>query len=286
MAVRVSVPDAEADLAADALWQAGAAAIEERPGVLVAGTDDGGDPAALLAAVAGRWPAEVVVVDLDTALDAWRPHARAVEVGRRLVVRPPWVAPPDASPGRRVDVVIDPGRSFGHGGHPSTRLVLAALDDLVHGGEQVLDRGCGSGVLAIAALALGASSAMAVDIDPAAVAATLDNAARNGVADRLVAVDDLATLAGSGAGDGDDDVDRATLVGDVDLAVANVLLPEHAVVAPAVARALAPGALVVVSGVLTSQRDEAAACYADEGLVPLGPARVDDGWLALTLGAG
>lgn len=281
-AVRVAVPDAEAELAADALWQAGAAAIEERPGVLLAGTDEGVDPGALLAAVVDRWPAEVVVVDLDGALDAWRAHARAVVVGRRLVVRPPWVAPPDEPPDerdgrgdavdldRRVDVVIDPGRAFGHGGHPSTRLVLAALDDLVQGGERVLDVGSGSGVLAIAALALGAASAVAVDTDPAAVAVTLDNAARNDVADRLVAGDDLTAVEGG-----------------FDLVVANLLLPQHAAVAPPVAEALAPGAAAVVSGALTSQRDEIVACYADEGLVvPAGSERLEDDWLALTLRAG
>ena len=204
-AVRVAVTAAEAELAADALWQAGAAAIEEQAGALVAATADGGDPARLLAAVAGRWPAEAVPVDLDGALDAWRLHARAVAVGDRLVVRPPWVervgaGAPGGPPSDAVDVVVDPGRAFGHGAHPTTWLVLRALVDLVRGGERVLDVGCGSGVLAVAALALGAGSAVGVDIDPAARAATRANAARNGVADRLAVLDDVARLDGTAGG--------------------------------------------------------------------------------------
>lgn len=267
LAVHVAVPDGDADLAADALWQAGAAAIEERPGLLVAGAA-GGDPAPLLAAVAGRWPAEVVVVDLDAALDAWRRHAMAVAVGDRLVVRPPWVASPGSGP---VEVVIDPGRAFGHGAHPSTRLVLAALDGLIAGGERVLDVGCGSGVLAIAALALGAGTAVGVDIDPAAVAATRDNAVRNGVAGRLEVLGPAADLAGA--------------AGPFDLVLANMLLHDLVGVAPGVAGRLAPGGAVAVSGVLAGQRGDLVAAYRAAGLAPVAE-RAEDGWSGVILRAG
>jgi ribosomal protein L11 methyltransferase len=268
--VRVAVPPADSELAADALWQAGAVAIEEQPGLLVAGVGEGTDPAPLVSAVAGRWPAELVEVDLDAALDAWRPHARAVTVGRRLVVRPPWVDPPagGGDSGTRVDVVIDPGRAFGHGAHPSTRLALAALDELVGGSERVLDIGCGSGVLAIAALALGAGSAVAVDIDPAALAACRANAARNDVADRTTVVDGI---------------DRVPLAG-YDLVVANMLLPELVAVAPLVAARLAGGGTAVASGVLAGQRAELVAACRVAGLAVRGE-RADAGWVALSLGA-
>lgn len=304
--VQVAVPDSQAELAADALWQAGAVAVEERPGLLVAATaSDEVEP--LLDAVAGRWPAEVVAVDLDAALDAWRAHARPVTVGDRLVVRPAWPAgggdgtgdggagagrrgPGAAERHGRVETVIDPGRAFGHGGHPTTRLVLDALDRLVAGGEAVLDAGCGSGVLAIAALALGAAGAVGIDIDPAARAATRANARRNGVADRLEVLDDLAAIevadASTPSRGGAAARGRSPAPGGrYDLIVANMLLSHLIEVGPRVVRALAPGGTLVMSGVLVDQQAALVSAYASPGLRVLDEHRLD-GWAALTLRAG
>ena len=263
--VRVTVLVADADLATDRLWQAGASAIAERavPGGVV--LDAGGDPGSLVAAVAGRWPAETLVVDLAAALDAWRPYARAVTVGDRLVVRPPWVAPLVA-PGA-VEVIVDPGRAFGSGAHPSTRLALAALVQLVQGGERVLDVGCGSGVLALAALALGAAEAVGVDIDPAAREATTANAARNGMGDRLAVTDTIARPAGPTGG-------RYPVV------VANLLLPDLVSLAPEIATAVHEHGALVVSGVLEGQRTEVEQAFTGASVVA---AAGEDGWLALTL---
>jgi ribosomal protein L11 methyltransferase len=262
--VRVTAPAAEAELAADALWQAGAVAIEERAAagsvVLVAAGPGGAgaDPGPLLAAVAGRWPAEVAQVDLDAVLDAWRRHARPVVVGGgRLTVRLDGTPDP-----RSGEIVVDPGRAFGSGAHPSTRLVLEALVGDVRGGERVLDAGSGSGILAVAALALGAAAALAVDIDPSAREATAANAARNGLADRLTVSDTIAGLH--------------------DLVVANVLLADHRALAPAVAAAVADGGTLIASGVLAPQRDALRAAY--PGLTPAAE-RQEDGWLALSLRA-
>ena len=274
---------ADAELAADALWAAGAAAVEERPlaggdVLLVAGRADGGDPEPLLAAVAGRWPAEAVPVDLGAALDAWRDHARAVTAGR-FTVRPPWVAA--APPAGGIELVVDPGRAFGSGSHASTRLALRALGEVVAGGEAVVDVGCGSGVLAVAALAAGAARAVAADVDPAALAATRANAERNGVADRLTVVGDV------------DDV-PAALGPAADVVVANILAPVLVELAPAVRRLAAPGGAIVLSGLLAPQAPAVLAAYAAAG--PADPAAaatptveaeaVDDGWLALTLRVG
>jgi ribosomal protein L11 methyltransferase len=257
---------ADAELAADALWAAGAVAIEERAAaggvVLIAATDraDRGAPGVrpLLDAVAGRWPAEAVAVDVDAALDAWRPYAQPVAVGR-FVVRPPWI-PPNARSG--IEVVIDPGRAFGSGSHASTRLALEALGDAVGEGDRVLDVGCGSGVLAIAALVAGAAEAVGVDTEPEALAATRANAARNGVADRL-------TVAGS------------VPAGGFDLAVANMLAPTLIELAPTITGALRPGGRLVLAGLLASQRADVLAAYRD---LHVTSTHGEADWLALSGG--
>ena len=259
------------DLAADALWRAGAAAIEEREtptGVLlVAGAGPDADIGPLLAAVRDRWPAEVMAVDVGDALDAWRAFARPVTVGRRLRVRPPWV--PAGRRAAPVEVLIDPGRAFGSGAHASTRLALGAIERLVRGGERVLDAGCGSGVLGVAALALGAAEAVGVDRDPNAISASRANAARNGLGDRL-------TVTGRPLGD-------VVAAGrPFDLVAANLLMPDLLAVVPALGAALAPGSYMVVSGILADQQPPVMEAAARLGLVPVGE-ETADGWLAVTL---
>jgi ribosomal protein L11 methyltransferase len=270
----VAVPAAAADVAADALWLAGAIAIEERDApsglLLVAGVAPGGDIGRLLAAVGRRWPAEVVVVDVDAALDAWKPFARAVRAGDRLAVRPSWV--PASPAGGAVEVVIDPGRAFGSGSHVSTRLALAALERLVRGGERVLDAGCGSGVLGIAALVLGAAEVVGVDHDPAAISASRANATRNGVGDRFTARDRPL-----------DEV--AAAEGPFDLVVANLLLPDLLALAPALGAALAADGSVAVSGVVVDQRRRIVGAATRSGLVPVGE-EAAEGWLAVTFARG
>jgi ribosomal protein L11 methyltransferase len=265
----VAVPAADADVAADAMWQAGAIGIEERDTptglLLVAGVAPGGDLGRLLAAVDRRWPAEVVAVDIDAARDAWRPFARAVRAGDRLVVRPPWV--PAIPAGGAVEVVIDPGRAFGSGAHASTRLALAALERLVGGGERVLDAGCGSGVLGIAALALGAAEVVGVDNDPAAVAASRANATLNRVGDRFTASDGPL-----------DEVAAAD--GPFELVVANLLLPDVLALVPALGGALTADGVLAVSGVVVDQRQPVVAAAIRSGLVPVGE-EAAEGWLAV-----
>ena len=134
--------------------------------------------------------------------DAWRAHFRPVPVGRRLLVCPPWEVPPPALAQGRLVVLIEPGRAFGTGGHGSTRSCLELLERALGGGavSHALDVGCGSGILAIAAAALGVRRVDAIDLDPDAVAATEDNARRNAVADRVRAsVADVDGWAGPAA---------------------------------------------------------------------------------------
>ncbi len=116
-------------------------------------------------------------------MEAWKEYYHPIPIGERLIVVPAWMESPD---GNRVPIRIDPGMAFGTGTHPSTQLCLSFVEDRVHPGEAVIDVGCGSGILSIAALKLGASQALAVDIDPQAVMATRVNAQANGVLDRMI----------------------------------------------------------------------------------------------------
>src|SRR5690606_33199087 len=126
------------------------------------------------------------------------------------------------------------GQAFGTGTHESTRLVLAEVDALVRGGERVLDVGCGSGILSIGALLLGAGSALAIDVDPIAVSVTAENAAENGVADRLraetTAIEDVG--------------------GDYELVLANIQSGVLIPMAPSLTARVSPGGHLVLSGLL------------------------------------
>jgi len=275
-ALVVTVATDQADLASDALWALGVAAIEERStadGRVELWTSLGeaqADPTApgygeRLAADLGRWPGEwrwrFELVD-DSVADTWRAFARPIAVADGLVVRPVWV-PYEAPPGTTV-VHIDPGATFGMGDHPTTVLCLRAVNRLVSPGDAVLDVGCGSGVLAIAACRLGAARAVAIDIAPAAVPAVTANAAVNGVADRI----EVTTTP------------VAEVQGAFDLVLANILAPTLVEMAADLRRLLAPGGTLVISGVLADRHHHV--------LDALAPLRVEStatlaGWAAVTL---
>ena len=190
--LQIDVTDDEVDLVSDVLWGIGVDGIEERDSpdgvTLVTEATD-----ALIEAVDGRWRYEIVDIDLAESLDGWRRWATATVLdagavhgtetdGRPVVLRAPWVPPPVAD---ALEVVIDPGHAWGHGGHPSTRGAAELLvrcssrDDF--SSAAVLDVGCGSGVLGVLAARLGAGRVVATDIDPAALEATPANASGNGV---------------------------------------------------------------------------------------------------------
>lgn len=233
--VPVRVDDRE--VRAAQLWDLGATGIEERPDELRAGFDD---RATALAARAAIGSGRVEAVAPGSGLDAGRAHLDVVRVGT-IAVHPPWRAPPPDT----VAISIDPGHSFGSGSHPSTRLALALLSETLlrwdtrDGPPTVLDVGCGSGVLALTAVALGAS-VVAIDVDPAARAATLANAAANDVR----VGDDGPLVVGAGP--------VADHPGPVDLAVVNVTVDIHERLGPEVAQRTD---LVVVAGVLVGHQE-------------------------------
>lgn len=181
-----------------------------------------------------------------------------LRVSERLWIVPSWRSPPDP---RAVNLVLDPGLAFGTGSHPSTRLCLEWLESNVIGGETVLDYGCGSGILAIAALKLGARRAVGVDIDSGAVAAARANAERNRVTVELL--------------DGSEPLDLAA-----DIVIANILANPLIVLAPLLASHCARNGRIALAGILASQESEVRSRYAP--WFSLGPASSAEGWICLS----
>jgi len=181
-----------------------------------------------------------------------------IRISARLWIVPSWHESPDP---QAVNLELDPGLAFGTGSHPTTRLCLQWLDDNLHGGESVLDYGCGSGILAIAAKKLGAGEVVGIDIDPQAVQASRDNAERNGVAIRFALPD-----AAPGA--------------QYDVVIANILSNPLRVLAPALAASVRRGGRIVLSGVLAEQAEEMNGIYGE--WFDMAPAHADEGWARLT----
>jgi len=180
-----------------------------------------------------------------------------IQVAERLWVVPSWSTPPDPA---AAAIILDPGLAFGTGSHPTTRLCIEWLARHVAAGACVLDYGCGSGILAIAAMKLGAAAALGVDIDPDAVTAARANAARNDTAARFQ--DTLAPL----------DM-------NADLVVANILANPLKVLAPLLAAHTGRGGRIALAGLLTPQADDVSAAY-----VPwfdMAPFGAREGWTVL-----
>jgi ribosomal protein L11 methyltransferase len=228
-----------------------------------------GAPGELPALPALRAAVGAAFVDVTTSEVAddwasrWRTFHRPVTIGERLHVRPPWAAAPCPKAGL-LDVVIDPGQAFGTGAHETTRLCLQALLELAPGGALV-DLGCGSGVLAIAAARLGWAPVLGVDHEHESVAATCDNALANGVAVQARHFD----------------LRRDGPVPAAPTVVANLMRPLLLHVAAA-GFAGAPPRTLVVGGLLGHEADEVAASFARRGLHERARRRRGD-WAALTL---
>jgi len=202
---------------------------------------------------------------------AWKQHYQPIPIGERLVIVPAWLDSPDP---KRVAIRIDPGMAFGTGTHPTTQLCMQVIDSLYDGGHRppsVIDLGCGSGILAITALKLGAEQALGVDIDPDSVQASLSNAELNGVSDRLqVGLGSVDEILG-----GDFAIRQAPLV------LANILAPVIIRLLDAgLADLVTPGGALVLSGILAEQASEVEAALQRHGL-PLSERSQEGDWVAL-----
>jgi ribosomal protein L11 methyltransferase len=279
VALVVDVDADEVELASDALWSLGVVAIEERVGAIgrvELWTSLGDDRDAVRSAVSS-FPATWITrtVDVDEAVaDTWRQHATPTFVDDDLVICPAWL---DEDFADAMTVIrIEPGATFGLGDHPTTMMTMRALRrelaarrnasvlDAPVLDASVLDVGCGSGVLAVAAIRFGATRAVGIDISPAAVQVTLANAKRNDVLDAVTA----ATTP----------LDR--IEGTYDIVLANILGPALIELAADLVRVVGDGGVLVISGILADR-------YADvlDALRPLRVDHVDElnGWVAVTL---
>jgi ribosomal protein L11 methyltransferase len=189
-------------------------------------------------------------------------------ISERLWVVPTWHTPPEPL---AINLRLDPGVAFGTGTHPTTRLCLAWLDAHPVAGRRVLDYGCGSGILAVAAALLGAREVIGTDIDPQALEAARANSHANGIAEataHYTATDGLP--------------DTSTGAGTFDVVIANILANPLKLLAPALLARVAPGGALVLAGILDRQADEMIELYgrADRG-VALRAWRTEDGWVCL-----
>jgi ribosomal protein L11 methyltransferase len=254
--VTVRVRSEQLELAQLRLWELGATGLEQRDQTtLVRDADSGG--ALVIAAFPDEVSAQHALREMQSQYEAqilyvpqadwateWRRGFGAQRIGKRLLLHPSW----ELAESKHGDVVltIDPENAFGSGDHETTRLVLQVLDERVDGGERVLDVGCGSGILSIAALRLGATLAIATDIEQDSVIVTTRNAELNGVVNRVRA----STLP------------LAEVDGVFDIVLANIETRVLVQMPEDLQARLAPDGLLVLSGILRPERDELLAAYA------------------------
>jgi len=181
-----------------------------------------------------------------------------IRISAHLWIVPTWRAPPEPN---AINLVLDPGLAFGTGAHPSTRLCLQWLERSIAGGETVLDYGCGSGILTIAALKLGARRAVGVDIDPDAVGTARANARRNDVAGEFLEA-------------------CAPLTFTADVVIANILANPLKVLAPMLASRCRHGGQIALSGILSDQASEVESCYSP--WIAFAPPAEAEGWVCLS----
>jgi ribosomal protein L11 methyltransferase len=203
--------------------------------------------------------------------DAWKEHYQPIKIGEKLLIQPAWL-PVQAT--HRIPIIMDPGMAFGTGTHPSTQLCLMALEKHLIKDQKVIDLGCGSGILSIAAVHLGASEVLALDIDANAVKVALENVEINSVSHALtIRQGSLESLL----------ADEGSQTSSTDLLVANILAKVLIdLIHNGLDQAIKPGGLLILSGILDHQVEEVLHVAQGHNLDPLETYEIQD-WRALVL---
>jgi ribosomal protein L11 methyltransferase len=268
-AVVLVVREDEVDEVSGLVWDLGVSGVEElkfgNGSVELRIGCDGEVAELVIETLSDRWAVSAESVAADTGLDAWREHAQVWRAGSNIVIVPSWLdAPPDVTADDLV-LLIDPGHAFGSASHETTRLCLEAVAEFVTPGAVVADIGCGSGILAIAAVRLGAREAIATDISPDAIIATIENARCNDVAD----VVDVSTAT-------IDELDNSTY----DLVLANIGAATLCSMAQGLVQITKSHGVLVLSGLLAEQIEVVGAALKEAGAV-VDDVREDGEWRAL-----
>jgi len=220
----------------------------------------------------GEGAIEVKLVDEDDWANSWKAYFKPLRVSDTLTIKPTWEQY-EAGPGERI-IELDPGMAFGTGTHPTTALCLQTLESVVRGGEEMIDVGTGSGILAIGARRLGVKSVLALDLDPVAVSSATENIKLNELSDSIEVR--LSDLLGVLKDDSDSSL-GVTL--PVDLVVANILAEIILLFIDDVYAALKPGGIYIASGVYMNKES-----HVEEGLLASGfeivEKRRDENWVA------
>jgi len=204
--------------------------------------------------------------------ESWKDNYPPQEIGSRLVVLPYWLA--DSYDGSRVPVILDPGLTFGTGAHPTTQMVVEAMEDLLPQGGNCLDLGSGSGILSLAALRLGAGSAIGVDIDPKAEDIARENAAYNGFA-----APEFIALTGNVT------ADKALMAklkeNRYDLVLVNIVADVIVHLAPVLPQFLTENSTLILSGILDSRLNDVTGAITAAGLT-IEKIRAKEDWRCVT----
>jgi len=221
----------------------------------------------------GSLEIEARTMDEEDWANSWKAYYKPVKVGEKLLIRPAWETEFDAE-GRTI-VSVDPGMAFGTGTHPTTRMCMELMENSVKSGGSVLDLGCGSGILSVTALLLGAKSAVAVDIDPVAEKVTKQNAALNGIPN-----DTFEVLIGNILSD--EALIKKIEQNTFDTVCANIVASVIITLAPLIRRFLKPNGTFITSGIILERLDEVESTLCENGLET--EKRItSEGWAALEM---